>query len=347
MILKAEKEKIDQEESFKMHIMNLFNSSPFQMFFQRNHLLFQTLFSHYLSLQDIDVTLECNKDELSIEGFRRMMRELKLCPSIMTNKEITKVYQSIVTAKPKVDKKMVGLNYDDFIQCLVRLTANEQEVFKRILEASGQKKKEENEHLQPKDKNPENDSNDLKVVEEIKGKTEEPEAKEVPKSPSQKEIEKSEPVDLAEAYKPEPVVVKGKTQIRKKKAGVSEETGAEKKQSDSKTEKISGLPNGKEKEILKVSPEPKTKDPGNEEKEKLVENDKEIPKMESSEKILSSQEEGTEEVNFLEGLLVYLEFPNDKKGIRDHLNRIRMENSKSTSAKLTKFRIFFHPQLLI
>ena len=135
-----EKLKEQREKEFEIKenlevISQSFTSDPIQRFFKEHEQTMLALFNFLISQTYTPLTFNLGRNTVPLQTLISFVNEFNICPMLFKLKHIINFYKIITKKKPfSVDKVEVGLEYDEFLECVFRIAIKGNEVLNKMCE---------------------------------------------------------------------------------------------------------------------------------------------------------------------------------------------------------------------
>jgi len=123
------------EQGINKKIVSLLSSSNSSMFFSKYRQILHILFDFLIKRTFVPLNFNGKPSTISLEGLSLFAGDFNICPSIFHLREILLIYKSLTKMKLPAyikDTVSIGLNYEEFEECLVRIAIKGQRIFNQI-----------------------------------------------------------------------------------------------------------------------------------------------------------------------------------------------------------------------
>jgi len=123
------------EQGVNKKIVSMVQDSSFSIFFEKYTVIVKIFFDYLVKRTFVPLNFNCQPATISLEGLSLFAADFNICPSVFHLREIVLIYKSLTKMKTPImikDTVSSGLNYQEFVEFLIRISIKGQKVFNQI-----------------------------------------------------------------------------------------------------------------------------------------------------------------------------------------------------------------------
>ncbi|CAD8177819.1 unnamed protein product [Paramecium pentaurelia] len=131
-ILTQNQSRIQEQKTLEKEIENKFKSTSYQKIIEKYQFGLNCLFQFLIKETFLPIGQPSSREQISFKTFAWFTDRFNLCPEIVSKDDVLQLFRYLTKSKEVIDGIPPGMNYDDFLQALHRISIKGSTIFNKV-----------------------------------------------------------------------------------------------------------------------------------------------------------------------------------------------------------------------